>query len=110
MRKFQKRDSSLTEAEMRKLGAVYHREILSIQELSTLKAVVNRTWENIAQDLVEIVGSPATRDSVFEVVTDRLNDFAHSPSEKRLVGKFLSLSFKKMQDLKVELLPMERYE
>jgi len=82
----------------------------SIEELGVLKAVCNRTWENIAQDLVEIVGRPASRDSVFEVVTDRLNDFAGSPQEKRLVGKFLSFSWKKMQDLKVELLPMEFYE
>lgn len=82
----------------------------SIEELGTLKAVVNRTWENIAQDLVEIIGSPATRDSVFEVCGDRLNDFADSPEEKRLVGKFLSLSYKRMQSLKVELLPMELYE
>lgn len=82
----------------------------SIEELGVLKAVCNRTWENIAQDLVEIVGRPGSRDSVFEVVTDRLNDFAGSPQEKRLVGKFLSFSWKKMQDLKVELLPMEFYE
>ena len=83
---------------------------LSIQELGILREVVNRTWQEIGQDLVEIVGSPATRDSVFEVVTDRLNDFADSPEEKKIVGKFLSFSYKKMQDLKAELLPMEFYE
>ncbi len=33
----------------------------SIEELGVLKAVCNRTWENIAQDLVEIVGRPTSK-------------------------------------------------
>jgi hypothetical protein len=85
-------------------------ELLSIKELGILKAVCNRTWQEIGQDLVEIVGHPASRDSVFEVVTDRLADFADDPEEKRLVGRFLSLSWKKMQGLKEELLPSAHYE
>ena len=83
---------------------------LSIQELGILKEVMSRTWQNIGQDLVEIVGSPATRDSVFEVCSDRLNDFADSPEEKRLVGKFLSFSYKRMQGMKEILLPQTWYE
>lgn len=85
-------------------------ELFSIKELGTLKEIMSRTWQEIGADLAEIVGSPATRDSVFEVCADRLNDFADSPEEKRLVGKFISLPYKRMQDLKVELLPMELYE
>lgn len=83
---------------------------LSIEELGTLKSVVNRTWQEIGADLAEIIGSPANRDSVFEVVTDRLNDFAHDPKEKKIVGKFLSFSWNKMQGWKKELLPLEWYE
>ena len=83
---------------------------LSIQELGTLKEVMFRTWQEIGADLAEIIGSPATRDSVFEVVTDRLNDFADSPEEKKLVGKFLSFSWNKMRSLKEELLPFAHYE
>lgn len=82
----------------------------SIEELGTLKAVMNRTWQEIGADLAELVGSPAPRDSVFEVVTDRLSDFADSPEEKKIVGKFLSFSWNKMQSLKEQLLPFEFYE
>jgi len=82
----------------------------TIEELGTLKAVVNRTWQEIGADLAEIIGSPATRDSVFEVVTDRLSDFADDPKEKKIVGKFLSFSWNKMQSLKEELLPFAHYE
>ena len=82
----------------------------SIEELGTLKEVINRTWQEIGADLAEIIGSPATRDSVFEVCTDRLNDFADSPEEKKIVGKFLSFSWNKMQSLKKELLPFAHYE
>ena len=85
-------------------------ELLSIKELGILKAVCNRTWQEIGQDLAEIIGSPATRDSVFEVVTDRLADFADDPGEKKIVGRFLSLSWNKMQSLKEELLPFAHYE
>ena len=82
----------------------------SIEELGVLKAVVNRTWQEIGSDLVEIIGSNPSRDSVFEVCTDRLNDFADSPEEKKIVGKFLSFSWNKMQSLKKELLPFAHYE
>lgn len=82
----------------------------SIEELGTLKAVVNRTWQKIGADLAEIIGSPAPRDSVFEVVTDRLADFADDPEEKKIVGRFLSLSWNKMQSLKKKLLPFAHYE
>lgn len=82
----------------------------SIEELEVLKAVVNRTWQEIGSDLVEIIGSNPSRDSVFEVCTDRLNDFADSPEEKKIVGKFLSFSWNKMQSLKKELLPFAHYE
>jgi len=82
----------------------------SIEELGVLKAVVNRTWQEIGSDLVEIIGSNPSRDNVFEVCTDRLNDFADSPEEKKVVGKFLSFSWKKMQSLKKELLPFAHYE
>lgn len=85
-------------------------KFFSIEELGILREVVDRTRQELGQDLVEIVGSPASRDDVFEVVTDRLNDFAHSPSESKIVKKFLSFSYKKMQSLKVELLPMDFYE
>lgn len=85
-------------------------EFFSIQELGILKEIVSRTWQEIGADLAEIIGSPASRNDVFEVVTDRMSDFAGDPEEKRLVGKFLSFSYKRMQDLKVELLPMEFYE
>ena len=85
-------------------------KFLSIEELGVLKAVVNRTWQEIGSDLVEIIGSNPSRDSVFEVCTDRLNDFADSPEEKKLVGKFLSFSWNKMQSLKEELLPFAHYE
>ena len=85
-------------------------EILSIKELGILKAVCNRTWQEIGSDLVEIIGSNPSRDNVFEVCTDRLNDFADSPEEKKVVGKFLSFSWKKMQGLKKELLPFAHYE
>jgi hypothetical protein len=79
----------------------------SIEELGVLRGVVDRTRQEIGADLAQIVGSPATRDSVFEVCTDRLNDFADSPQEKKVVGKFLSFSWNKMQGLKKELLPIE---
>ena len=82
----------------------------TIEELGTLKAVVNRTWQEIGVDLAEIIGSPASRDSVFEVCTDRLSDFAGDPEEKKIVGKFLSFSWNKMQSLKKELLPFAHYE
>jgi hypothetical protein len=82
----------------------------SVEELGTLKEVVNRTWQEIGSDLVEIIGSSPSRDSVFEVCTDRLNDFADSPEEKKIVGKFLSFSWNKMQSLKKELLPFAHYE
>lgn len=85
-------------------------KFLSIEELGVLKAVVNRTWQEIGFDLVEIIGSNPSRDSVFEVCTDRLNDFADSPEEKKIVGKFLSFSWNKMQSLKKELLPFAHYE
>ena len=85
-------------------------EFFSIEELGTLKEIMSRTWQEIGADAMAIVGSPASRDSVFELVTDRMNDFVDNTEEKRLVGKFLSLSYKRIQDLKVELLPMESYE
>jgi hypothetical protein len=85
-------------------------KFLSIEELGVLKAVVNRTWQEIGSDLLEIIGSNPSRDSVFEVCTDRLNDFADSPEEKKIVGKFLSFSWNKMQSLKKELLPFAHYE
>jgi hypothetical protein len=85
-------------------------KFLSIEELGVLKAVVNRTWQEIGSDLLEIIGSNPSRDSVFEVCTDRLNDFADSPEEKKIVGKFLSFSWNKMRSLKKELLPFAHYE
>jgi len=85
-------------------------KFLSIEELGTLKAVVNRTWQEIGHDLVEIIGSNPSWDNVFEVCTDRLATFAHSPDEKKIVSKFLSFSWKKMQSLKKELLPFAYYE
>lgn len=85
-------------------------KFLSIEELGVLKAVVNRTWQEIGSDLVEIIGSNPSRDNVFEVCTDRLNDFADDPEEKKIVGKFLSFSWNKMQSLKKELLPFAHYE
>lgn len=85
-------------------------ELFSIQELGTLKELVNRTWQEIAPDAMAIVDSPAPRDSVFELVTDRLSDFADNTEEKRLIKRFLSLSQKEMQTLKEELLPFESYE
>lgn len=85
-------------------------ELLTIKELGILREVMNRTWQEISPDLIEITGSPASRSSVFEVCTDRLSDFADSPSEKKLVGKFLSFSYKKMQGLKEVLLPFAHYE
>ncbi len=85
-------------------------KLLSIEELGILKELANRTWQEIAPDAVEIIGRPASRDSVFEVCTDRLNDFVDSPQEKKVVGKFLSFSWNKMQGLKKELLPLEWYE
>ena len=85
-------------------------KFLSIEELGVLKALVNRTWQEIGSDLVEIIGSNPSRDNVFEVCTDRLNDFADSPEEKKIVGKFLSFSWNKMQSLKKELLPFAHYE
>ncbi|TET23997.1 MAG: hypothetical protein E3J76_03710 [Candidatus Aminicenantes bacterium] len=85
-------------------------EFFTIQELGTLREIMDRTWQEVGAELAEVVGSPATRDSVFEICTDRMNDFAGDAEEKRLVGKFLSLPYKRMQDLKVELLPMEFYE
>ena len=86
------------------------KELLSIEELGFLKTLANRTWQEIAPDLVEIVGSPASRDSVFEVVVERLLDFAGSPEERELVEKLLSLSKKEIQPLKEELFPSEWYE
>lgn len=82
---------------------------LNIQELGLLKELANRTWQEIAPGAVEILGSPAPRDSVFELVIDRLSDFADSIEEKRLVKRFLSLG-KGTQALKEELLPFESYE
>lgn len=83
---------------------------LNIEELGILKALANRVWQMLAHDLSEIVGSPASRDSVFEVVTDRFSDFANSPEEKKLVEKFLSLDYEDMVSLKEELFPFEWYE
>lgn len=83
---------------------------LSIQELGILKELVNRTWQEIAPDAMAIIGNRASRDNVFELVTDRLNDFVDNTEEKKLVGKFLSFSYKKMQELKEILLPMDFYE
>lgn len=85
-------------------------ELLSIEELGSLKELANRTWQEIAPDAVAIVGSPASRDSVFELVADRLSDFADNTEEKKLVKKFLSLNQKEMQALKEELFPSEWYE
>jgi len=86
------------------------KEFLSIKELGDLKELVNRTWQEIAPDAMAIVGDPAPRDSVFELVNDRLDDFADNTEEKKLVGKFLSLNHKQRQTLKEELLPLEWYE
>ena len=85
-------------------------ELLSIEELGTLKAVCNRTWQEISADAMAIVGYRVARDSVFELVTDRLSDFADNTEEKNVVGKFLSFSYVKMQGLREVLLPMEFYE
>ena len=83
---------------------------LSIQELGTLKELVNRTWQEIAADAMAIVGNRASRNDVFELVTDRLNDFVGNTEEKNVVGKFLSLNHEQRQTLKEELLPLEWYE
>lgn len=83
---------------------------LSIQEIGTLKMLVNRTWQEIAADAMAIVGNRASRNDVFELVTDRLNDFVDNTEEKKVVGKFLSFSYKRMQDLKEVLLPFAYYE
>lgn len=85
-------------------------ELLNVEELGSLKELASRTWQEIAPDAVAIVGSPASRDSVFELVADRLLDFADNTEEKKLVEKFLSLNQKEMQALKEELFPSEWYE
>ena len=85
-------------------------ELFSIKELGTLKEVMSRTWQEIGADLVQIVGSPASRDLVFEAVTDRMNGFGCDPEEERLIAKFISLPYKRMQGMKEILLPMEFYE
>lgn len=81
-----------------------------IKELGDLKSVAHRTWQEIASDLSQLVGSPVSRDDVFEAVCDRLNDFADSSEERKVVKEFLAQDYEEMMELKCELFPFSSYE